>query len=223
MSNRFDIRTRREEYGLPASIDGIIDLIRKILTPGAVQKLVLELGRPIIVHRAVKEEGELIEEEIDFDSVLRNVQMVEYGETKDPFHALFEVCQMLRAEKLLPVYLVTSQHKKILPKWLGVEIRQMLLQEESIMGIPVRRLKSLPGETLVVCGSPYSDAEAADITVAVKLTMEVKDETVEQDAGRGGGHSEEDDSGDGIVGNPPDGGGRGPRDQEGDVGGRANS
>jgi len=209
MSTRSDVRVKREEHPLPRTPEAISSLVDSIVRGGSVQKIIIENGRPVRVYRNVVTEDEFEEQDMDIDAALRNAPMFEHSGEGRPLRILFELTQGLTEEKQRPVCFVSGQNSKgIVYQWLGIEKKSLVIGNEELFGIPLIRIRSLPEETLILCGSPYADAEPKDITLALKVTMEVHNESVDGDVGQGGSDSEGVAQGDEELENG--GGGDGP-------------
>lgn len=184
---------KREEYELPASTEGILGLIRQILSlSGVVHKLIVESGRGVIVYRE-KDQGDLEEVNLSLDAALRGAEILEYsvdnGATS--FEAVHDMCQILSSYNLVPVCWVTGPRSTgLLERWLKYD-RGLPGMCEKILNIHVHELPFLSEDVLILCGAMYSDADNKDIVAAVKTNIEILEvrdatqEAVRQESGVG--------------------------------------
>jgi len=201
MSNRFDedrVKLVREDYNLPSTKDGIVELVRNIIDGGAIHKIVIELGKPVFAYRMAPltycEEGDL-----DLEAAMNNAYVDEYLNSEpSPPEVLFDMMQLVHAKKLLPLCFVTgyTTSTPVLDMWLDLEGKGLPASEgvETIFGVPVEIVGFLPPETLLLCGAPYVEAEYRDISYVVKATMEIGD-----------GRNQADSEADAGIGSDPEG------------------
>jgi len=171
-----------EKYPLPPSIDGIISLFREIMGPGNVQRIELEVDKPVRVLRHVYvEDPDLLEPNIDLDGVLRNVEMLEYiSQEASSFQVVVDMMQLMRSEGRHSICWAVGTGEDLLGEWLEFRERGMPSDVDTLLNIPVRRLRSLPEDTLILCGSEYPGADPEEITLAVKTAIEMRRPDVER-------------------------------------------
>jgi len=176
MSNKSKARTRVEKYPLPTTADGICSLMREILLAGSVQRIELDVNLPVRVVRGLSDAETGLDEEVDLDGSLRNLEMVEYtSEGAGPFQTLFDMMQLIHVEKLIPTCWVTGEGVgHLLSEWLELRARGMPSGTEHLVGLPVHRVKMLPEDTLLLCGSPYPNAGFDELTMAIKTAIEIR-------------------------------------------------
>ena len=176
MSNKSEPKTRVEKYPLPPTVDGICDLVREILSPGLVQRLEIEVSKPVRVVRVVEEEeAGLLEEDVDLDGRLRNIEMIEYtSEGAGPFQTVFDMMHIIQEARLHPVCWATGASEPFLSEWFELAARGMPTRIKTLNGLPIKQLKSLPEDTLILCGSGYPSAEPSELTLAVKVAVELR-------------------------------------------------
>jgi len=227
MSSRSSLRLRREEHDLPNTVDGIIGLVRDILSSGDVYKFVLESGHSVLVYRQT-EGGDLTEVEVTLDDALQRAEFYEYGnEGASPFEVLFDMMHVISTCGGHAVCWATGMDQtNLLANWLTLEERGLPTSSvEEILGIPVCRMKVLPEDTLVLCAARRRDGEIEDVSLAVKAAIELRgvfDVDSGSDADReGGDHPGGDPEAAGDVEDAAAGGPRGgwiPRSVVGGVG-----
>jgi len=173
-SPKYDVRA--EKYPLPSTIDGIISLFRELMNEGNVQRIEFDTSAPVRVLRLVEaDDPSLLEPSLDLDGVLRNVNMLEYiSEDASSFQVLVDMMQLLNFEKKHCICWAVGSGEDLLSEWLEFERRGMPDEVMSLLNLPVRRLRSLPEDTLILCGAEYPGAYPEEITLAVKTAIEIR-------------------------------------------------
>jgi hypothetical protein len=129
------------------------------------------------VVRMVEDDPEFSEEDVGWDAALRNVEdFVEYAsEQASPYQVIFDMMHLVDKERLNCACWVTGiGDENLLDKWFELTERGMPSEGDSIVGLPLYQLRSLPEETLILCGSKYPSPEPSEITFVVKTTLEVR-------------------------------------------------
>jgi hypothetical protein len=139
-------------------------LILKILeTDKLVQKIVLEVGKPVVIETLVPKDSAL-SETVDVHDVIRNHTLVEYlpeGE-KGLYEQLAEMYRMVNDENLQACYLVAGNQQRF------VRAFKMPLRTTQLFGLPILTAAQVPGDVFFLCGAPELPAEPADILLSVK-------------------------------------------------------
>jgi len=165
-------KIRVEKYPLPPGLEGILSLMREILSSGRVQKVELELGKPVRVSREV-DDGSILEPDVNLDGQLRNIEIVEYvSEGASPFQVVVDMMQFIRKEQLHCVCWASGDAD--IDGWLEFKERGMPSDPNYLLNLPVHHLRSLPSDALILCGSRYPGAEIEEISLAVKATVEIR-------------------------------------------------
>ena len=186
---------QKEEHVMPVSKAGIVSLVREVLDlPGGVQRILLEKDQPVRVWRWV-EKNELLEGARTLDVALQESDIIEYDNpdpTKSAPEELFHMLLILENDRHFPVCWATgTDQTKLLRKWLKVDEQGVPFNEKSLLGIPIERLKSLPEDTMLLCGAAHVGGEGGDVTLAVKLALELrgeKDDEAKHEDVVGSGH-----------------------------------
>jgi hypothetical protein len=168
----------KEEYPEPKSKAGFTALLKEILDlPGGVDQVILKVGKPVRVWRWVEKNGLMEEEDRSLDGALSHAEILEYANPDLPRTApeeLFHLMSIMDAERRIPVcWAVGRDQTGLLARWLRVEEQGVPYKEGSLLGLPVERLKSLPEDTLLLCGAEHPDAAPSEVTMAVKMAIEV--------------------------------------------------
>jgi hypothetical protein len=171
----------KEEYPEPKTKAGFPALIREILDlPGGVARIILEKGQPVRAWRWV-EKNDLYEEGPTLDGALTHAEIIEYinpDPAKTAPEELFHMMLILSRERHIPVCWATGREQSgLLRKWLRVEEQGVPFDGDDLLNIPIERLKSLPEDTLLLCGASHINAGLGDVVLAVKLAIELREKT----------------------------------------------
>lgn len=173
MLNKYSLM-RKEEYPLPSSPKGIVDLVARILdSDGAVHKIVVESDSGVLAYRDAPEDEFNVS--VDLEGALRNATVLEY-ENSDPtpFESIVDVMGIMANEKVMPVCWVTgNDDPKFLGGWLKNKERGAAPTDavDSLLSYPVIRVPWLADSTLILAGSFRGHASAQDVTLAVRVVM----------------------------------------------------
>jgi hypothetical protein len=189
---------RTEKYMLPATIDGICSLVREILSGGHVKRLELDNDDSFVRAHRWSENTGLEEESVSWDGALRNVPVLQeyYSDGAEPFQVVVDMLLLAQQENTHGICWATGVgNEDLLRKWFDVDGRKLPVGSiDSLLDIRVRRLKSLPEETLILCCSKYRNEDPEDVAMAIKTSMELEKENGTsgfKDAGRSGSNSKE--------------------------------
>lgn len=164
------LRLSHEESPLPSTRKEIVSRFEAILNQGGVQKVVIEIGKPIKVARYVKEGADiqsLREEELFAEA--RNAPMEEFvSDAGLPFHEyLFKAFHIVMQKRLKPrAFLVSNE--KVLRTNLGVD---SLWDLSHVYGIDVVKAPEVPPDVLLLTAT--ADGEA--IALSIRLLMQVSE------------------------------------------------
>lgn len=111
----------KETYPEPQTRAGVSNLIREILNaPGAVEKILLEKGRPVRAWRWVSHE-QLEEEKKTLEGALSAAEIVEVSGQGSPWRVVFEMIQQMETEGVVPICWVSStKAAATLRQWLSL-------------------------------------------------------------------------------------------------------
>lgn len=207
----------KEEYPEAKTKAGYTALLREILdVPGAVDQINMKVGRPVLVWRWVEKNDLMESEDLSLDGALANADILEYSNpdlAKTAPEELFHLMSIMSSERHSPVCWATGRDQSgLLTKWLRVEEQGVPYEEGFLLGLPVERLKSLPEDTILLCGAEHPGAALNEITLAVKAAIEIREdkhveERLKRNASRGGRPAQERNRPDGET--PNDSGGNG--------------
>lgn len=173
---------KREQHRLSTGqTEEILSVLREVLEPRDVHKIVIESGHPMLVYRQKSEEADPLEEEdISLDGAIRNSDMIEYdNQGASSFEIVHDMFYILLSEGMNPVCWATGpeQGAQTLEGWLKLEERGLPRPKnmDNLLGQPVFRLKTLPQDTILLCGSSRDGGEAQDVEFVIKATVEMRD------------------------------------------------
>ena len=172
-------KVRKEKYPLPEDSESIIALVRSILEGGRVQRIELDINGPVRVLREVEiEDPDLVEPDINLDAALRNTEMIEYSsEGAESFQVLVDMMLLAQSKRPYCICWATGAGEYLIPEWLELEARGMrLMGVDTLLGLPIHRLRSLPDDTLILCASSNKEADPAEVNFAVKTDIEIRSE-----------------------------------------------
>jgi len=180
MSSKSDTRTTR--FPIPKTSEQVLDTVKALMTEGAVKlEFLFEEG---IVRVTERVSGDLpFEEETSWDGALRNVEnMEEYSSPgAESFQVVVDMMLLVAHRGCHAVQWATGVGgRALIEEWLELEVRGMPVECHHLGGVPLIELKSLPEETLVLCGSRYPDAGPEEISFAVKTTVELRSHDVQR-------------------------------------------
>lgn len=174
--------TKIEKFALPTSTDGVCALVREVLSPdldGSVTRIEVDVELGVRVSRQIKE-VDLVEDDVTWDAALRNApDFLEYhSEGASPFQVVFDMMHLLQAEGLLPVQWVAGfSEVDLVGQWLNLKERGLPTGVRRILGVPFQYLRSLPEDSIILCGSKYIDSQPEEMSLAVKAAIELDRET----------------------------------------------
>lgn len=155
------LRMAQEEIPLPATRAELLTIFENILKKGMVQKVVVEIGRPIKISRLVKDElpdPEPLPEEDLFINV-RNAEMQEFVFTEQlplPDY-LFRAFHSMSQKRLRPKFFLVKSLDS-LRKCLGVDVMWDLGE---LFGIEVAISEAVPEDVLLLAATKPGEEEIA--------------------------------------------------------------
>ncbi len=157
---------QHEEHPLPGSRKEIVARIETLLGAGGVQKLVIELGRPMHLYRLVKKEDfSKPPEDLPADDLwlrVRNGRVVEVNppDARDAYQSLFFAFDALRSMKLKPEKLFVQTLPQ-LRKWMKLASSFGLSE---VYGVAIEEQPNIPDDCVILVGVSYDEANTQDTT-----------------------------------------------------------
>ena len=182
---------RTEKYPLPGTIDGILGQLREILAGGSVKRIELDTEDKNLRVRRWVEADDLAEEDITWEGAVRNVPVLDEYDSPgaSSFQVVVDMLLMAQSEKVTGVTWITGMNDtELLRRWLEVDRRSLQIGEvQELLGLPLRRIKSITEETLILCCASNLSSEPEETVYAIKTAMELEREDVRrnEDVGRG--------------------------------------
>lgn len=180
---------KTEAFELPERprIDDVLRAVRSILSQEAVQKITIELGKPVIyeryAHKNEAKDPELTYAKLSLYDVVRNLGKLEDWDglvlnlpnpPNTPADTLIQIFGHFSFMYGLPVSHILVSEDTDLYSWLN--LGPTYKRDGYLLGVPVVKDSNIPNEVLVVCAAKSRSATVAEVTNAVKLVMETKDE-----------------------------------------------
>ena len=161
-----------ESHPLPAGRKNLIASLEAILSSGGVQKITVELGKPIRVRRQVRKVAttdvpvELIDD--DIYAAARNASMMslELPSNYTPLDYLWKAFDNFSADGVR-VRAVLVPTKAQLAEWLNKD----LTKSTELFGAEIVEDKNIPDETILVVAANKDDPES--IVSSLRLGMDV--------------------------------------------------
>ena len=159
----------KQEFPLPTDHKGIVELIADILKKGMIQRIILAVGKPVVVERMVREyeegtepvlgtEGETLLKRA-MESEMRDLPLPE--DELNPFEKLFLAFSMLKTAKPAAIF---SNSPVGLRDWLGLDGGFPL---NGVFGVPVRFDKDVPSRSVLLVGVDESDNVELSVRIAL--------------------------------------------------------
>lgn len=162
---------------LPRSTQGILDIVRKILSKPYVLSISLRAGKPIEVEweRSISEYLDLdnsVEEPAD--QVLSRIELEEFDSPADSRSALLDAILLANQSGLHASHLFVGSISAT-KDWLGVPRVVQLPKFEgtdysNLFGLKVLEVSSLPEDTVVLLLSEVLNAERSELIKGYRIT-----------------------------------------------------
>lgn len=158
---KFPIPETGGRRALVSTVEGIIKL-------NGVQKIVIELNKPIIVTRLVDGSQEVPQELVNDDimSAARNAEIQEFlsQDNELQFKYLYRAFSKLSEKRLQPKVFLTHKLKE-LEDWLNLELTSL-----ELFGVEVLEHLELPEDTMLLIASTFNDPDM--VTFSLKLDFQ---------------------------------------------------
>ncbi len=160
-------RLVEETYPLPGNRKDLLGLIQNVLEKGRVQRLLVEIGHPLRIRRAVPDEeevGEVVFPIGDLILAVRNHEIVELKVSSiSPFESLFHAFAILAGRRFKPrALLVHSQDE--LREWLMLPQTFPLLE---VMGVEVVVEGEVPEGTILLASVDPASQDEVSFSVRI--------------------------------------------------------
>lgn len=161
----------QETHELPVGRKAIVGKFEQILSTGGIQKVVVEVGKPIRVDRFVSA-AEAPKElppppEDDLLSAIRNSEIIEFSNTTgEPYRDLFKAFYLLTRKKCVP-YAILVNTLDQLDTWLDLE---KLTHLEELFAVEVRPSPAVEANVLLLAAGTREEPDV--ISTTIKLYMD---------------------------------------------------
>jgi hypothetical protein len=156
-------------------IEGFITTLRRILSLSKVQSISINANGQIKYNRIVREEENVQPLEIDFSTIMpsgivRNNDIVELEEEKDPTHAVARMFERVAQEHLFPVAWASGPSSTF---WLWHERMGLTISvgRDEAYGLPFLYDEYFPPTTLVLCTGYTRNSALIDVKKSFKMLM----------------------------------------------------
>lgn len=169
----------RSEVALPPTRREVVATVERLLNEGGVQKLVVEVGRPIQVSRLVDAATYMPPEEAppdDFWGQIRNGRMEELKVKPglDAYRLLFAAFQSITVRKLKPKMLFVRTFSN-LRAWLGVDD---MFPVDIVFGLDVATQSDVPEDAVIIAGTSYDEADTTN-TIGIRIPVDYTAQVVD--------------------------------------------
>lgn len=165
-----------EEVELPSTLEGVLLVLRRILSKPFVESIRLDVGQPIRVrwHRDVSDSLNVPEHEESVDHVLGRVDMEEYTSAAGSVQSLFEATFHANQEGLHVTHMLVGK-VSFLKDWLGLPKVVGLRKYEGteyllVAGVRTLEVSSLPEDAVILLASEIRDATRTEVSKAYRIT-----------------------------------------------------
>ena len=165
-----------EELPLPSSAQGILEVLRKVLSKPFIQSIVLRTGQPIEVswYKDMSDSLTLGEPDESPDSVLARVSLEEVYSTKPPREAYIDGLLKMTMKNSNPTHVFVGS-LDFFKEWAGVpEVVSLPVFEGTdfynFAGLRLLEVESLEEDVVVLLGGPTKDNELKELSLSYKLT-----------------------------------------------------
>lgn len=159
----------RETVELPKSRKALVSTIEAILESGKVQKIVVEVGKPIVVEKYVEgASGPPLDETPpdDFFMAARNAEMIEIPEADTPLESLLLAFDELFNRGLKPKAFLTKTAWSV-SQWLGLGGPRL----SNILGIELIPVKDLPMDVVLLLASLETDPDVVTLSIRIPIPL----------------------------------------------------
>ena len=165
-----------EELPLPSNAQGILEVLRRVLSKPYVQSIFLKTGSPIEVawYKDISDSLSIDEPDEEPDSVLSRVELEELYSTKPAREAYLDALLKSTTKGLQPTHMFVGSIA-FFKDWMGIPSVLSLPMFEgtaftNFVGTRLLEVDSLEEDVVVLLSGPTTDNRLVDLTTAYKLT-----------------------------------------------------
>ncbi len=164
-----------EEVPLPETVDGVLKVLKRILSKPFVQSVTLRTGEPINVvwYRDLTDSLSTEDPEESPDDALHRIDLEEFSSTKTPKESLLDAIFFLNQRGMHATHLFVGE-VGFFKDWQGlpsvVAIPTMHgTDHRNYLGLILVEVPSLERDVVVLVGAPSRDATLGETTKALKI------------------------------------------------------
>jgi len=167
-----------EEVDMPSTIEGILTILKRVLSKPYVQSIILRTGRPIEIswYKAISDSLRIGEPEDDPDVVLARVEIEEFSTAKSPKESLLDALISLSSRNLYANHIFVGSIS-FFRDWLGIPTVVPFPRKEggagpgyySFIGLNLLEVESLGEDVVVLLGSEAKNATTTEISFGLKI------------------------------------------------------
>ena len=165
-----------DEVALPSTVDGVIRVLRRVLSKPFVQSITLKTGEPIKVvwYKDLTDSLEVGDLEEAPDDVLSRVDLEEFTSSKPPKESLLDAVFYLNQSNLQGTHIFVGS-EQFFKDWQGlpnvVAIPQVSgTAYKNYLGLNLIEVTSLERDVVVLLGAGDKGATTTEIVKALKIT-----------------------------------------------------
>lgn len=183
MSNNAEDRSESlmlsvEEIDTPTTIEGILSVLKRVLSKPYVQSIILRTGRPIEVswYKAISDSLKIGEPEDSPDLVLSRIDLEEFSTTKSSKEALLDAMMSMSHRQLFSSHLFVGS-VDFFRDWLGipsvVPLNKLETLDESksysFIGLQLTEVDTLAEDVVVLLGGGAKDCTTTELSFGLKI------------------------------------------------------
>ena len=165
-----------EEVDMPATAEGILQVLRKVLSKPYVQSIRLTTDRPIEVswYKDISDSLHIEDPDEDPDTVLSRVSMAEYDTNEPAKDAFMGAALQINGDGQQATHVFVGS-VDFFKSWLGYPSLLRFPEYEgteykNFMGLSLIEIDSLEEDVVVVLGGPTRVNRLVDLTTGLKIT-----------------------------------------------------
>jgi len=165
-----------EELDLPQTVEGVLNVLRKVLAKPFVQSIVLKVGQPIHVlwWKDMSDSLQLGEPEDSVELLLSRVDMEEFSTKSDARHGLIEAILYLSLKNLFSTHILVGSIDFLKEQMSVPKVVQLPRIEGTeylnFLGLNLLEVMSLPEDSIILLASEVRTANRTEVTRALRIT-----------------------------------------------------
>ena len=164
-----------DQLELPNTTQGILSVLRRVLSKPYVQSVELRTGSPITVtwYKDASDSLSIGEPEVDPDTILASVKLAEFVGGGSPKESLVDAMLLLTSEGHFPAFFFVGSVQEF-KNWLSIPRVVPLPKVEdsaylNFIGVRLLEVPSLPDDCFVLLGADVVGGSMAEVSRALKI------------------------------------------------------